>query len=190
MDSTRRGRRGRPKPRAGNAQAPIENASYRYTLSRDIGRHSPGLFEAGSTPGPQRVLFCMLNPSTANDLTDDPTVRRCIGFARRWKARELCVVNLFAARATDPRQLRRMADPVGAINDDVIRHEARTADLVVAAWGRHGSYLGRDQVVLEILSRQGDVWALGLTADGAPKHPLYVRGDAVLRKIGTSPEQH
>ncbi len=137
--------------------------TYRYTLRREL---------APLLPGP-RVLFVMLNPSTATDDIDDPTIRRCIDFAKRWGCSSLSVVNLFAARATDPRELKRMDDPIGPDNDLTIMSEAARADTVVLAWGVHGAYLGRDQDVL-VLLRPLKPRHLGLTKDGHPRHPLYV----------------
>ena len=123
------------------------------------------------------VVFCMLNPSTADHQTNDPTVRRCIGFAESWGYARLIVVNLFAARSTDPKALPTMADPVGPDNDEWIRKHAREADMIVAAWGNRGAYLGRDRKVLEILASARDVFALRITGQGSPEHPLYVPQD-------------
>ena len=155
----------------------ISDVKYRYTLIRDLSLEAPGLFAEEQHFTWNRVLFCMLNPSTATETKNDPTVRRCIGFAERWKARELCVVNLFAARSTDPKALKHMDDPVGPMNNDHIAMEAKAADMVVAAWGTHGTFLDRGQRVLEILAAENDVFALEITKEGFPKHPLYVAGD-------------
>lgn len=156
--------------------------AYRYTLDRGpLG----DLFDIpGGTE--KRVLFVMLNPSTADERVDDPTIRRCVGFARQWGFRHLRVVNLFAARSTDPDALRDMEDPVGPQNDEVLARELARADRVVAAWGVHGSLHGRDRVVLELGAR-GDWWCLGVTKHGYPRHPLYVRADQpllLLREAG------
>ena len=105
-----------------------DRAEYRYIYTRDLG--SLLTLEA-----PRRVLFCMLNPSTATAETDDPTIRRVIQFAAREDATELAVVNLFAARATDPRKLPAFDDPVGPDNDTIIEQPAAAADLIIAAWG-------------------------------------------------------
>ena len=102
-------------------------AEYRYLLPRDLG--SLLTLEA-----PRRVLFCMLNPSTATADTDDATIRRAIRFAAREEATELAVVNLFATRATDPRMLPTFDDPVGPDNDTVIEQKAADAYLIIAAW--------------------------------------------------------
>ena len=120
------------------------------------------------------VGFIMLNPSTADQHHDDPTIRRCLGFARAWGFGSLEVVNLFALRATSPAALLASPDPVGPENDEHIRAMAARVDLVVAAWGNHGARFGRDAEVARLLG--GRVTCLRVTAQGQPKHPLYVPG--------------
>ncbi len=117
----------------------------------------------------------MLNPSTADAETDDPTIRRCIGFARKWGFQELQVGNLFAWRATDPRELKQALDPVGPENDRHLMTMSGCADVVIAAWGARGNYRNRAAEVLDLL--EGTVYHLGLTKQGHPKHPLYLRAD-------------
>lgn len=138
---------------------------YRYELRRTWG-------EGGV------VAFIGLNPSTADETLDDPTIRRCIGFAKRWGYGHLVMLNLFAFRATDPREMKAAIHPIGPENDKHIVQVARRADLVVCAWGVHGSYQGRDQDVLNILPVHPQ--ALGVTKDGYPKHPLYLPATAEL----------
>jgi hypothetical protein len=138
---------------------------YRYTLTRT--------WDSGPT-----VAFIGLNPSTADETVDDPTIRRCIGFAKRWGYGTLVMLNLFAFRATDPRVMRAAGDPIGPENNAYIQAVAAEAGDVVAAWGVHGSYLGRDRAVRDLLFWRPS--ALGLTKDGHPRHPLYVRADATL----------
>jgi hypothetical protein len=115
------------------------------------------------------VLFVMLNPSTADGRRDDPTIRRCIGFARAWGFGGVEVVNLFAYRATDPRELGRVGDPVGPHNDRYIRRAIRRSRLVVLAWGARA----RARRLLSLRRAH----CLGLTRAGQPRHPLYLRGD-------------
>ncbi len=119
--------------------------------------------------------FLMLNPSTADETQDDPTIRRCIGFARAWGYRELVITNLFAYRATDPREMKCHPTPVGADNDFHLVRESGQADMVIAAWGTHGTCLARDEDVLKLL--RVPLHHLGLTKDGHPKHPLYLPAD-------------
>jgi hypothetical protein len=146
---------------------------YRYVLER--------LFQPELDRNRGRVLFVMLNPSTADALEDDPTVRRCVGFAQAWGYTELAVANLFAYRSVVPSKLYDITvdDPVGPDNDHWISTEAKRADLTVCAWGVHGRHLDRDRAVLALLADAGvRPHALGLTRDLQPRHPLYMRGDA------------
>lgn len=124
--------------------------------------------------------FVMLNPSTADELQDDPTVRRCLGFARAWSHGALAVVNLFALVSTDPRALQREPEPVGPENDRWILRAVTQSSRVVLAWGAHGTLLGRGDQVREFLRDHPDVYTLGTTASGQPRHPLYVRNAAQL----------
>ena len=142
---------------------------YRYRLSR------AWLLGEGT------VLFVMLNPSTADAEMDDPTIRRCMGFARRWGFQGLVVGNLFAWRATDPRELCRVADPIGPDNDHHLKAMSGNADAVIAAWGEWGALRGRNEHVTGLLG--GVVEHLGLTKQGHPRHPLYVRADAARREM-------
>lgn len=134
---------------------------YRYTLWRSWDE----LF------GKRYVLFIGLNPSTADETTDDPTIRRCIRFAKQWGYSSMCMCNLFAFRATDPRDMKGCQRPIGPDNDGLIVQCARDATLIVAAWGVHGQFMARD---LEVLKLIDDVHCLGTTKDGLPKHPLYL----------------
>lgn len=137
--------------------------AYRYTLWRSWDRAKPWL------------AFVMLNPSTADATTDDPTVARCGERARRLGYGGLAVVNLFALRSTDPLELYRHPDPVGPHNDSAILSVASEAGAVVCAWGNHGRLHGRDGKVLELLARLGvQPMALKVSRGGHPGHPLYL----------------
>jgi hypothetical protein len=135
-------------------------------------------------PGP-RVAFVMLNPNNADARTDDPTIRRCVGFARRWAFGSVDVVNLFGYRTADPRELLRVEDPVGPENDRHLRHAVRRADLVVCAWGAT-SVAALRAGELDGLFDGRDLRCLGRTLSGAPRHPLYLRGDTRLRRFSGS----
>lgn len=124
-----------------------------------------------------------LNPSTADELTDDPTVRRWIGYAKRWGFGGVVLTNVAAWRATDPfRMLGAMRDGVDVIgpdNDVWIRTMARLAvrsdGQVILGWGVHAEVLGRARTVPAMLRFLGlELHCLGLTKDGYPKHPLYL----------------
>ena len=138
----------------------------------DSGRYRYQLGRRWAAGGPV-VAFVMLNPSTADAERDDPTIRRCAGFARRWGFAAMTVVNLFALRATDPARLRRARDPVGPANDGHIAAAAAGADAVVLAWGAHGDLRGRDRDVLALLAGVRPA-CLGVTRGGQPRHPLYL----------------
>lgn len=133
---------------------------YRYSLGREWGK------------GP-RAVFVMLNPSTADAEEDDTTIRKCIGFAERWGFASIHVVNLFAWRATHPRVLRLIADPVGPLNDIAILAAVKDPPAtVVAAWGRNGMYHPTRVAEVERLLGSRDVRCLDVTKDGEPLHPL------------------
>ncbi len=137
--------------------------AYRYALTR-----------IWDTQG-RRVLFVMLNPSTATEVQNDPTVERCERRARALGFGGFRVCNIFAFRATDPRVMRAQADPVGPANDAAIAEGALWADSVVCAWGAHGAHLGRGSAVEALLRATGrPLLHLGLSKAGHPKHPLYI----------------
>ncbi|WP_444453911.1 DUF1643 domain-containing protein [Rhodobacter capsulatus] len=141
--------------------------AYRYLLTRVWDDRLP------------RALFVMLNPSTATEVQNDPTVERCERRARALGFGAFRVTNIFAYRATDPRAMRAVADPVGPENDAAIRESlgwaGGPADRIVCAWGTHGAHLDRGAAVARLLRDSGrDLHHLGLTAAGAPKHPLYI----------------
>ena len=136
---------------------------FRYALTRHWDR-------AG-----KRVTFVMLNPSTATEMQNDPTVERCERRARAMGYGAFQVVNIFAFRATDPANMRRAADPIGPDNDHAIHSAAQWADDIICAWGSHGAHLGRGALVESQLRADGfALHHLGLTKGGAPKHPLYI----------------
>ncbi len=132
---------------------------YRYGLSRT--------WDAGAAP----VLFVMLNPSTATELRNDPTIHRCETRARAMGAGGVMIANLFAWRATQPSELRAAEDPVGPDNAAVLEDWRARAGWTIAAWGVHGALAGAGQ---EAARRPGELWHLGLTKAGHPRHPLYV----------------
>lgn len=146
-----------------------EDGRYRYALTRTWDLELPG------------CTFVALNPSTADELTNDATIRRCMGYARAWGFGMLWVVNLFGLRATDPRELYTAADPVGPRNDEHLRYAPiQMSSRIVVAWGSHGALHGRGDHVLKEILAPHRVWRFGLTANGQPLHPLRLRGDAPL----------
>jgi hypothetical protein len=133
-------------------------------------------------PELQLATFVMLNPSTADHLKNDPTITRCINLARFWGFGGINVVNLFAYRTSSPAHLREIANPVGKENDRHIESNAFNAAKVILGWGNHGSWLARNEEVLELLS-DFDLWCIGSNKSGHPKHPLYSATNAVLQKF-------
>jgi len=141
--------------------------AYRYTLTRRWAWGNP-------------FILIGLNPSTADEVQDDPTIRRCINFAKREGYGALLMLNLFGFRATDPKDMKAQQDPIGPGNIPAIEKACRDAQVVVA-WGTHGCHMDHDRKLYECLVRVGaDVKCLGTTKNGFPKHPLYLRSDTPL----------
>ena len=140
---------------------------YRYTLERGWNDDLP------------KVAFVGLNPSTATGTMDDPTIRRCVNFARDWGYGSMTMINLFAFRATSPKDMKSEYDPIGCMNNEFICSVAGTSQKIVIAWGNHGNHAGRDQQVLKLLEN-GSLHCFGITKAGQPVHPLYQRNDAKL----------
>ena len=145
---------------------------YRYTLTRDIDLPAPSA---------RKCLFIMLNPSTADGLTDDPTIRRCKAFCQSWSCCQLTVVNLFAMRSTDPKLLLAALEPSGPDNYRHLSEQlnAHNGHLVVAAWGANPA--SRRALIMQVLVSRFNPLCLGETATGTPSHPLYLPKDAQLR---------
>lgn len=125
------------------------------------------------------VAVIGLNPSTATEQQDDPTVRRCIRFAEEWGHGGLIMLNLFALRSTDPRWLISARDPIGPANAAFLEYQTLFADRVIAAWGAHVDRIPEQaERARQSLARTGrELECLGLTAAGHPRHPLYLRAD-------------
>lgn len=136
---------------------------YRYTLYRKWSDDPP-------------VTFIMLNPSTADALEDDPTIRKCAGFAARWRCGAIYVGNLFAFRATKPADMRRVHDPVGVENQKHVLRLMAQSPMTVCAWGAHGNYQNQDKIFLSWVSGvlPINIKIFGLTKNGQPQHPLML----------------
>lgn len=117
------------------------------------------------------AMFIGLNPSTADETNDDATIRRCIRFAQDWGYSGLCMTNLFAFRATLPKVMKKAAYPVGKDNDRWLTECAQHAKVVVAAWGRDGAFLHRNEMVKRLIP---NLHYLRLIKSGEPEHPLYL----------------
>lgn len=139
-----------------------EDKQYRYELRR-IWQPQAGL-----------VCWVMLNPSTADANIDDPTIRRCMAYGMRWGYYGIIVVNLFALRAADPKELYKSDVPIGKENYHYIFKASWEAKITITAWGNRGTYLKQDERVLAQLTNSH---YLALTKNGSPRHPLYLRKD-------------
>ncbi len=137
---------------------------YRYTL----WRRWDSLFGDDT----DLVAFVGLNPSTADAFKNDPTIRRCISFAKDWGFGGMVMLNLFAFRATDPKVMKGHPSPVGPLNNVVIKEVTDSVSMTVCAWGVHGKFMNRANEVLRLIKKPHH---LGLTADGLPLHPLYLK---------------
>ena len=145
---------------------------YRYTLTRPLDAIGPN------------VLFVMLNPSTATEETNDPTISRCIGYATRWGAKELRIGNVYALRSTDPKGLR-CDDPVGLDNDRALIGLGCWADIIICAWGNGVPGIGFGERIRTVVSnlQPSKLHALKINEkSGQPAHPLYLRGDLKPQK--------
>ena len=147
---------------------------YRYTLWREWCADSP------------RVAFIMLNPSTADDRKDDPTIRRCMAFARAWHFGSMEVVNLFAYRATYYSELFKANDPIGEENNRFLLQAVERCSTIVLGWGTRGTFLSRNRQVMSLCTGTKDVYCLGITKDGHPRHPLYTKRDTKIEPYGKS----
>lgn len=149
-----------------------EDRMYRFTLRRVWDESLPTFVVIG------------LNPSTADETIDDPTIRRCIGFAKRENCGSLLMLNLFAFRATDPKDMRSAKDPFGNNNLEVIIEETSKAyasgGTIVCAWGNHGEYRTHGHQVAGCL--KVPAFCFGKTKSYQPKHPLYLKSDAPLER--------
>ena len=141
---------------------------YRYSLSRIWDKEK------------KYVLFIGLNPSTADEEADDPTIRRCVNYAKNWGYGGFMMVNLFAYRTTLPSNLIKVKYPVGTENDKYIVKLSKKADITVAAWGNNGNLYSRDKQVLNLVSR---LMCLKINKSGQPAHPLYLKKGLKLTKF-------
>ena len=149
--------------------------TWRYTLNRRWSEAT-------------RVVFLLCNPSTADEAQDDPTLRRCRGFAQSWGYGGMTILNLFAIRGTDPRILARVEDPVGPENDANILRTLEDCQLLVCAWGCGGHMKGelrkRPATVVSMIRSRFPYLAigcLGYTADGTPRHPLMLKSSTTIQ---------
>jgi hypothetical protein len=142
----------------------------RYTLGRII--------DENKNLKPKKILWIMLNPSTADAFTLDPTLTRCYWFSKYWGFTEMIITNIFAFRSTDPKKLSEVFDPIGINNDHILEVAAYEADAIVLGWGADPMADIRKPDILEILKKVScPIYCLGLNKNGSPKHPLYLKSD-------------
>lgn len=130
---------------------------YRYKLSHTWGSTKP------------TILFIGLNPSIADENIDDPTITRCINFAKDWGYGTLLMANLFAFRSTYPKDIYLIDDPIGKDNDHYLLECVTQSDLIVACWGNNGTYMNREKVITELVP---NLYCLQKNKNGTPHHPL------------------
>ena len=136
-----------------------KDRQYRYALWRTWDNELP------------KVLFIGLNPSTATETKNDPTIRRCMGYAKDWGYGGYIMGNIFAFRSTNPTNLKKINDPIGPENDYWLKKLHEEANLTIAAWGTHGEFMNRGQAVFDLIP---DIQCLRITKHGYPSHPLYL----------------
>lgn len=160
------------------------DGKYRYALARTWDPMLDSLDAVRPT-----MTWVMLNPSTADDLVDDPTIRKCVGFAKRYGCGGIVVVNVFAWRETDPRKLTAVADPIGPHNIDAIAWAcSRFWNMRIGGWGRFPSKrVQRASVRSVCTAKMGHLSCFGVTADGEPRHPLMLPYAAPLYGPGKWP---
>lgn len=143
--------------------------NYRYLLRRIWGE------------GDKMISFVMLNPSTADSFEDDPTIRRCIGFAQKWGFSGMYILNLFAYRSTDPKELLKVDDPIGESNQMYLSDYTSISEMIVLAWGNYSIVEKLKSKFPEyspyVRNKKPELHCLGQNIKGDPKHPLYLKKD-------------
>lgn len=141
-----------------------ENRLHRYVLKHIWDEDKPV------------CMFVGLNPSTADEISHDNTVRRCVNFAKDWGYGTLIMTNIFGYRATDPKDMKEFSMPIGVSNDYHLLDMAESVALVIAAWGTHAEHMNRHKEVMNLFVDH-NLYCLGVTKAGYPKHPLYLKSD-------------
>ena len=144
-----------------------ECSKYRYSLWRIWDKDKP-IF-----------TFIGLNPSTADHVQDDPTITRCINFAKSWGGGGIYMANLFAYRATKPQEMMAQEDPIGTQNDEYLHRLASQSKHIIACWGNDGAFKERSAFVKQLLKDK--LYYLELNKSGEPKHPLYIHSSTQIK---------
>ena len=145
-----------------------KDRKYRYTLTRVWDETK------------DKVMFIGLNPSTADEIEDDPTIRRCINFAKSWGYGGIEMTNLFAFRATNPKDMKNAENPIGNDNDMWLQKIAKECPIIIGVWGNHGAFKGRGQAVMKMFD---NLHYLALNKSGHPSHPLYLKATLQPQKF-------
>lgn len=133
--------------------------------------------------GTGRLLFILLNPSTATETVYDPTLIRCKKRASYSCFKQFRVCNLFAYRSTEPKELKKVSDPIGPFNNKILKKSIKWSDKIICSWGRFGTLNGRDLEVTHMIKKYKiPVFHLGLTKNNQPKHLLYINYSKILTK--------
>lgn len=143
--------------------------NYRYVLSRSWDNSK------------EKVMFICLNPSSADEIEDDKTVRKCINYAKLWNYGGIYLTNLFAYRTTDVRNLFTVDNPLGIENDKYILDIANKVNTIIVAWGNSGVYLNRSSEVLKLLENY-KLYCLDINKTKEPAHPLYQKNNLLIKK--------
>ena len=160
-----------------------EDGTKSYAIYSDSEKHRYVLNRVWDVEG-KCMLFVGLNPSTATEVANDPTVARVINYAKRENFGSAVVCNIFSYRATLPSDMRLFQDPIGKENDKHILEESEKADIILLGWGNHASFLDRGKSVLKLLQPYREkLYCLGFTKSLEPKHPLYLRKDAKFETL-------
>jgi hypothetical protein len=141
---------------------------YRYVLSR-IWDNSK-----------EKIVFIGLNPSTADETIDDPTIRKCITYAKKWGYGGFYMLNLFAYRATEPGNMKMANDPVGEENDYYLDEYINKVNIAICCWGNHGQFKSRSK---QVLSKYNNLYFLKLNKTGEPAHPLYLSNSLIPKRF-------
>ena len=154
------------------------DGKYRYVLSRVWDEELPF------------VMFIGLNPSTADNENDDPTIRKLITYCKSWGYGGFYITNLFAYVSSDPKVLKSIPNPVGVMNDSYIIGFSEHCKMVVCMWGNKGTLYNRDVYVIHLLIQTKKLYCFETSVHGNPKHPLYLKADLkpcefVIKSLGT-----
>ncbi len=133
---------------------------YRYTLWRIWNLNKP------------KVMFIGLNPSTADEINNDPTVTRCINYSKLWGYGGMYMMNIFAFRTTYPSELKKSTNPIGIDNDYWIKKVSKSVDKCIGAWGNDGDFLDRSKEIIKLIPQ---LYCLKINNSGEPSHPLYLK---------------